>query len=112
LQNVIVPGKRAAAKEAAAVTQETVATGFDQKQVAALTAVGTCAHAESPTAQQASDARTALRELNTAARAANKPEFASQECIDRISITATSVNIKTACDAAFSKLAAAERCEK
>lgn len=110
VQNVVVPEKRAAAKEAAASAQETAASGFDQAQVGALTALAACTQADSPTAQQASDARSALRELNKAARAANKEEPASQACINSIGITAVAATIKSACGAAQAKITAGQRC--
>ena len=110
LQNVIVPEKRAAARETARTSQEAAATLLDQKEAAALTAVAACAQADTPTAQEASDLRVALRGLNQAARGANKEEPASQECINNISITATAASLKTTCDAVRSKLLTGKKC--
>jgi hypothetical protein len=111
VQNLVIPEKRAAAREAATTAQEAAATVLDQKQVGALTALATCAQADAPTAQQASEARIALRGLNQAARGANREEPASQACIDKISITATPAATKTACSDLRTTLAAGQTCK-
>jgi hypothetical protein len=111
VQNSIIPEKRAVAKETTMTAQETAATTLDQKQVGALTSLATCAQADAPTAQQASDARVALRGLNQAARGANREEPASQACLDKISITASSAAIKTACSDLLTTLAAGQTCK-
>jgi hypothetical protein len=97
VQNLVIPEKRAAVREAAATTQETAATAYDQKQVAALAALDACAQADAPTGQQASEARVALREWNQAARGAKANEPASASCIGRIGIAAAPAAIRTAC---------------
>lgn len=110
VQDLVVPEKRAAVKETVTAAQETAFNTLDQKQVDALTALATCAQADAPTAQQASEVRIALRELNQAARGANKDVYASQACIEKITITAQSAAIKTACSELHTKLASGQKC--
>lgn len=110
LQNVIVPDKRAAVKENAASAQETAASSLDEKQVGALTKLEACAQADAPNAQNASDVRSALRQLNQAARAAHRDEPAAGSCIDRVSITAAPAANKAACGSIHAALAKGDRC--
>jgi len=110
VQNILIPEKRSAARNTAATAKETAATAYDQKQVAALAALDSCALADAPTAAQAGEARVALRELNQAARAAELDVQASAACIDRISIT-TTATARQACATARARLGAGQPCE-
>jgi hypothetical protein len=111
LQNVIVPEKRAAARETATSARETAASAFDRMQAAALTVLAQCSTSEAPTPQQASEARAALRDWNKSAREARRNVPASPSCIDMIRITAPASATRSACEMVLTQVTAGGSCE-
>jgi hypothetical protein len=107
LQTVIVPKKRADAKESATAAREMAENAYDTSHAGALQALTSCATADAPTPEQASAARAALRSWNKSARDVNKAQPASQSCINRIGITAPAAEVKSACEAALAGISSA-----
>lgn len=110
-QNAVVPANRASLRETTRQAEEEAQTAYDDKQVAALGALGACRDADKPTPAQVGTVRKTLREFNQAARAAKKSELAPPACIDKFQMTGATAAIAAQCTTALQKLEAGNACD-
>ena len=103
LQTALVPQKRQAAQRAAWSAQEKAADAYDTAYVVALKKLEGCV-AGGDTKTLAKDARSAMRGLNAAARAADESKVFGDGLFDAIQIKSAANVVQQACRKALSQI--------
>lgn len=101
------PAKRAAARVSEASADSTI----EEKIDAAEGALIACKDAALPNSQHATSARKALRDINAAAVAGNRPTPVDTVCIDSIQQTQKAEEMTKACAAALAKITTSRTCK-